>query len=108
MSNDEVVLKPVMERVERIRFTPTSRKGQYTGDLAHEWAMSHEFGLDVWLIVRKLIEEYGEDRPFFRTTFRYLDWKGFTYWVMPAWVKPDWQDRFDPSDNYVLNRQRIR
>lgn len=103
----EHVIQPVMSRVERIRFTPTSRKGHYTGELAHEWAMSHDFGTDMWLIVREMIALYGEDRPFFRTTFRYLDWKGYTYWVMPTWVKPDWYDKFDPDDNYVLNRQRI-
>ncbi len=98
----------VMVAASQLRFTPTSRKGQYTGDLAHEWVMSRSFGIDNWLMVRQAIQDHGEDRPFFKTTFRYLDHDGFSYWVMPAWTKSNWGTKFDPTDNYVLNRQKIK
>ena len=105
---NRLAMQKVMTEIEEAPFTETSKKGQYTGDLAHEWIMSKRLGLDLWLEARKMIVLHGTDRMFFRTRFRYLDWNGYTYWVMPQWVKPNWRDIFDPTDNYVLNRQKIR
>ena len=101
------VVEKVLTQVEKVRFTPTKKDGEYTGKLAHEWAMSNDFGLRNWLVMRHIIDVYGEDRKFYNSTFRYMDHNDYTYWVMPQWVKPNWADNFDYNDNYVLNRQRI-
>ena len=94
---------------------------EYTGPLEHQYLMTH-FGQDylsLWLDMRELLATTGVVRPFFKSpqvwryldlsdgfTYRYLDLPdGFTYWVMPEWVVDGWEERFDPDETYVLNRQ---
>ncbi len=109
---DDDAAKDIMARLSEVTFKKSSPKGQYA-NLPHEYIMSHygEKHLALWHRMRDLIAKYGEDRPFFKSKkqWRYLDMPdGYTYWVMPDWVGPDWQQKFDPSDNYVLNRMIIK
>jgi len=66
-------------------------------------------GLAVWHRVRLASRDFGVIRPFYKSkqVWKYLDSPdGYTYWIMPKWLLPDWEQDFDPSDNYVINRQR--
>ena len=83
---------------------------EYTGPLEHQYLMTHfrEDYLSLWLDMRELLATTGIIRPFFksRQVWKYVDLPdGFTYWVMPEWVVDRWEERFDPNETYVLNRQ---
>lgn len=85
------------------------RPGKAGGE--HQWTLSNDnpHTLDAWHTFRTNISLHGEDRPFYRTTFRYLDLPdGWTYWVMAKWIphtRPLTEG--DPATvAYVLNRKR--
>ena len=102
-----VTLKDVMPRLAAADFRTTV---EYTGPLEHQYLMTHfrEDYLPLWLDMRELLATTGIIRPFFksRQVWKYVDLPdGFTYWVMPEWVVDGWEERFDPNETYVLNRQ---
>ena len=104
---DMATLKGVMPRLAAADFRTTV---EYTGPLEHQYLMTHfrEDYLSLWLDMRELLATPGIIRPFFksRQVWKYVDLSdGFTYWVMPEWVVDEWEERFDPNETYVLNRQ---
>ena len=97
-----------MPRLAEANFRTTVK---YTGALEHQYIMSkwREDYMALWHDMRELIATEGVIRPFFNSkqVWKYVDLPdGFTFWVMPAWVMVNWRDRFDPYDNYVLNRKK--
>ena len=105
---DMATLKGVMPRLAAADFRTTV---EYTGPLEHQYLMTHfrEDYLSLWLDMRELLATTGIIRPFFksRQVWKYVDLPdGFTYWVMPEWVVGGWEERFDPNETYVLNRQQ--
>ena len=103
-----VAVEDVMERLGQARFRTTV---QYTGPLAHEYIMSHwEFDYrGLWRDMRELIATQGVVRPFFKSkqVWKYVDLPdGFTYWVMPECVLPNWEYNVKANQPQVLNRQR--
>lgn len=100
------MLGDLPERLYATRFKATK---QY--DPPHEYFMtdSDPHGLFLWHDLRIALVQHGVIRPFYKSkkVWKYLDLPdGYTYWVMPEWLLPDWRDKFDPFDNYVINRQR--
>jgi hypothetical protein len=99
-------LEDLFAQLSVLPFRPTKAY-----DPPHEYLMSKSIpdGLAVWHRVRLATRDYGVIRPFYKSNqvWKYLDAPdGYTYWIMPKWLLPDWQQHFDPSDNYVINRQR--
>ena len=102
-----VTVDGVVSRLADAGFRTTVR---YPGALEHQYVMTHfrEDLLSLWLDMRKLIANLGVVRPFLDSPeeWRYLDLPdGYTYWVMPEWIGEGWEERFDPADSYVLDRQ---
>ncbi len=63
----------------------------------------------LWHDTRNALAAHGVIRPFYKSkaVWKYLDLAdGYTYWVMPQWLVPDWLEKFDPFDDYIINRQR--
>lgn len=94
---------------DRLAAAPFRTTKRY--DPPHEYLMTFDNPdrIALWHDLRTALTLYGITRPFYRSkqTWKYLDLPdGYTYWVMAQWLRPDWREKFDPTDNYVINRQR--
>ena len=100
------LLGDLPDRLVRAPFRATKRY-----DPPHEYLMTFDdpARIALWHDLRTALTLYGITRPFYksRQVWKYLDMPdGYTYWVMPQWLRADWRDNFDPTDNYMINRQR--
>ena len=94
---------------DRLAAAPFRTTKRY--DPPHEYLMTFDNPdrIALWHDLRTALTLYGITRQFYRSkqTWKYLDLPdGYTYWVMAQWLRPDWREKFDPTDNYVINRQR--
>lgn len=102
----ETPLNDLFERLTAARF----RKSK-SYDPPHEYIMTSydDSYTALWHEIRVALVNHGIVRPFYksRAVWKYLDGPdGYTYWIMPQWLVPDWENNFDPFDNYIINRQR--
>lgn len=93
---------------DRLANAPFRQTKRY--DPPHEYLMTFDDPArrQLWHDLRSALVLYGIPRPFYksRQTWKYLDLPdGYTYWVMAQWLRKDWVNKFDPTDNYVINRQ---
>jgi hypothetical protein len=106
--NDDVLqmLGDLPERLAKAPFRPSKYY-----DPPHEYVMTDSYGpgMFLWHDLRIALVSHGVIRPFYKSkqVWKYLDLPdGYSYWVMAQWLTPDWRERFDPFDNYAINRQK--